>query len=282
MGDGRGFRGLLSKSIQAGRKPDQRKRVDELECSDGFTMCNVSIQGATAEQLGLTAANVWYQPCMEDQEKGIFQMCEDFFDAPEDHPAPMMLTFPSMKDTGWVSAAPGNELKHTAQILILTKNKWFQDKDGWIDGAEMNSSNPPVRSSQYSHYKERWGREGLEVLYKLFPKLAALDAQGNVDVSVDVSTPLSIKHYLFKSRGQATGLDSAPERYSNGKVADELNMKCAGIDGLWLTGQDTLLCGQPLVQISGVITALRIAGIVHACKFGLSALRHILYRCARG
>ena len=59
-----------------------------------------------------------------------------------------------------------------------------------------------MRSSQYISYKQRWATESLHVLYKLFPKLAEMEKQGNVEVSADVSTPLSIKHYLFKSRGQ--------------------------------------------------------------------------------
>lgn len=66
---------------------------------------------------------------MLEQEKGVFQMCEDFFADPEKHPAPMMITFPSMKDIAWVTI-PGNDVKHTAQILILTRNAWFQDQNG--------------------------------------------------------------------------------------------------------------------------------------------------------
>lgn len=62
MGDGQGFVGLVEKNT-LGENPEKcsQSRVEHLGCSDGFTMCNVSIQGATAEQLGLTAANVWYQ-----------------------------------------------------------------------------------------------------------------------------------------------------------------------------------------------------------------------------
>lgn len=98
-----------------------------------------------------------------------------------------------------------------------------------------------------------------QVLKKLFPNIDKLVQTDQVTLTSDVSTPLSIQHYLAKCRGQATGLDGSPERFRNLKVAEELDMETQ-IQGLWLTGQDTLLCGQPLVQIAGVITALRMSG----------------------
>ena len=42
------------------------------------------------------------------------------------HAAPMMLTFPSMKDRSWKLKNP---LQHTAQVLILSKASWFTSKD---------------------------------------------------------------------------------------------------------------------------------------------------------
>ena len=53
---------------------------------------------------------------------------------------------------------------------------------------------------------------------------------------------------------------------------------------LWLTGQDTLLFGQPLAQMSGILTALRIVGpfritafvLAVAALFGRGALRSFI------
>lgn len=254
--------------------------MNQLACSDGFTMCNVSIEGGTAEELGLTVANVWYQPCILGGEpKGVFQMCEDFFNSPEEHAAPMMLTFPSMKDSSWINS-PGNSTRHTAQILILTKSEWFQDKTRPFAEEDLLSNQAPARSEEYLAYKQRWEAEGIQVLRKLFPKLDALVTQGQVTLQTDVSTPLSIQHYLAKARGQATGLDSPPHRFSSDAIAEELDMR-SQVPGLWLTGQDTLLCGQPLVQIAGVITALRMSSVVDMCRLSLQALRHVVHRLAR-
>ena len=103
------------------------------------------------------------------------------------------------------------------------------------------------------------------MLRQLFPKIAQLEATGVVTVAADVSTPSSITHYLAKCNGGATGLNSAPARYTDDEIAEALDMK-SPIEGLWLTGQDTLLCGQPLVQIAGIITALRVCGLFAACR----------------
>ena len=122
-----GEHGLIKQSV-----PRVLPVLRHLRSSDGFTMCNVSISGCTAEELGLTQANVWWQPCVNQGGKGIFKMCEDFFDEPDLHAAPMMLTFPSMKDRSWKITNP---LQHTAQVLILSKASWFTSKDLAVNSA---------------------------------------------------------------------------------------------------------------------------------------------------
>ena len=44
----------------------------------------------------------------------------------------------------------------------------------------------------------------MRVLLKLFPKIAAAKASGAVRIKTDVSTTLSIKHYLWKHDGQVS------------------------------------------------------------------------------
>ena len=55
---------------------------------------------------------------------------------------------------------------------------------------------------------------------------------------------------FFPSRS-ATGLDPTPSRMATPQpphLARKLDMKTA-VDGLWMTGQDTLLCGVPMAQV---------------------------------
>jgi hypothetical protein len=65
--------------------------------SCGFVMANIGLRG-TAEELGLTCANLWYHPTRKDGD--MFGAINDFMAAPTDPECdPMiMVTFPSIKD----------------------------------------------------------------------------------------------------------------------------------------------------------------------------------------
>lgn len=195
-------------------------------------------------------------------------------------------------------------------------------------------------------------------------------SQGKQDFE-DVSTPLSIEHYLKVPRGGAVGLEPTPERYAGDpKLLEQLDIvtvqrlpgvwslvpgpctsahvssppsyswsrgrehlavwQCAGcapnfsfllqmsptctnasvfgvhhdqcvpdldfvlipaflhsctvcdcvavrvqpIKNLYMTGQDTLICGVVLAQASGVMTAFRMMGFVNMCKLMLRNIIH--------
>ncbi len=83
----------------------------------------------------------------------------------------------------------------------------------------------------------------------------------------DVSTPLSIEHYLASPRGAAVGLDPAPERYGGDWTVMEPLDAVTKIPGLYLTGQDTLICGVVMAQVAGLATALRVCGFKSSVKF---------------
>ena len=65
----------------------------------------------------------------------------------------------------------------------------------------------------------------------------------------DISTPLAAENYLEADQGCAVGLDVTPERFTNLEILDALDVK-SNIPGLFLTGQDVLLCGVTLCQVS--------------------------------
>ncbi len=68
---------------------------------------------------------------------------------------------------------------------------------------------------------------------------------------MDISTPLSIQHYLRATHGAAVGLDSPPQRFLDPEVRDALD-PITNIPGLALTGQDTVICGVTLCQVSAI------------------------------
>ena len=83
---------------------------------------------------------------------------------------------------------------------------------------------------------------------------------------MDGSTPLSIEHYLGAKEGGAVGLDQAPERFADWRIVERLDARTP-IKGLWLTGQDTVTCGQPMVQSAGLITAFRVLGLQQSLQY---------------
>ena len=108
------------------------------------------------------------------------------------------------------------------------------------------------------------------MLHDLFPKPA-----GRVEFVV-VSTPLTIENYLRSGGGAGVGLDVTPARFVDEKEFARLDAKFAAVPGLWLAGQDSLMCGQIIAAASGMITALRILGPLRALQFVVRVVRLLL------
>jgi hypothetical protein len=60
---------------------------------------------------------------------------------------------------------------------------------------------------------------------------------------------------LILPPGEAVGLDVTPQRFIDPAIGDHLDpvTRCPG---LFLTGQDMIICGVTLCQLAGVITGL--------------------------
>ena len=114
--------------------------------------------------------------------------------------------------------------------------------------------------TEYKDLKKEWGERLVALLLRFYPQL-----QGKIEL-VDVSTPLSIAHYLGANGGGAVGLDHTPERFTDLRMVERLDARTP-IEGLWLTGQDTVTCGQPIVQGAGLITAFRVLGLQQSVRY---------------
>jgi len=215
--------------------------------SCGFIMANIGLRG-NAEELGLTSANFWYHPTREDGD--MFGAVLDFMANPTDPDLdPMiMVTFPSIKDR---DGAETYGDKTTCQILCTAEHAWFARH------AELPTRR---RGAEYKAVKREWGERLVALLLRFYPQL-----EGKIEL-VDVSTPLSIEHYLGASEGGAVGLDQAPGRFADWRIVKHLDARTP-INGLWLTGQDTVTCGQPMVQSAGLITAFRVLGLPQSLRY---------------
>lgn len=91
-----------------------------------------------------------------------------------------------------------------------------------------------------------------------------MQAAGKIDV-VDLSTPLSIESWLHAPKGGCVGLDVTPSRFVNARSRELLD-PVTPIPGLYMTGQDTGICGVTLCQLAGVTTALRMEGALAGAR----------------
>lgn len=232
--------------------------------SCGWVMGNIGLRG-TAEELGLTCTNLWYHPTREGGD--MFGAVDDFMADPmnPDHEPMLMITFPSIKSR---QGGGSNGDKTTCQMLCMAEHEWFEQY------AHLPTRK---RGAEYKALKRAWGERFVKVLLRFYPQL-----EGRIEL-VDVSTPLSIEHYLSAELGGAVGLDQSPQRFTDWRVADLLDSRTP-IEGLWLTGQDTVTCGQPIVQAAGLISAFRIAGLAKSLRYLKRTLPPIVrsVRAARG
>jgi len=125
------------------------------------------------------------------------------------------------------------------------------------------------RGEEYEKLKEQWQEKCLQLLFRMYPQL-----KDRVEF-VNVSTPLSIEYYLREPRGGAVGLDQTPRRYTDWEVVKCLDLETK-LHGLYLTGQDTLICGVTLAQMAGFLTALRIIGPLASARL---LLQNFVFGC---
>lgn len=216
--------------------------------SAGFVMANIGLK-ASAKLLGITNTNIWHIPV--DENGDCYPPLEEYFQSPLScGDIPAFITFPSLKDKSWVESHPE---KTTCQMLLMAEYEWFEEY--YREGKGKAS-----RAEGYeTELKEKWKQKCLEILYKYYPK-----CRDYIEVA-DISTPLSIEQWLYADRGGAVGLDVTPERFTNPNIRDHLDCD-SGITNLWMTGQDTVVCGVTLCQLAGVITAFRIGGFFPSLK----------------
>lgn len=250
------FGRLVSEDVTKGLDIPRRLSIGN---SCGFVMANIGLRGSP-EELGLSCANLWYHPTRPDGD--MFGAVNDFLRDPRDrsNDPMMMVTFPSIKDRG---AADRDTT--TCQLLCMAEYAWFEKYAG---------GRARRRGQEYKALKAEWGERLVGLLLRFYPQL-----EGRIEL-VDVSTPLSIEHYLGSHEGGAVGLDQTPERFTDWELVRRLDSRTE-IPGLWLTGQDTITCGQPIVQGAGLITALRLLGFAKAMRFLAKAAPPVVAQVVR-
>lgn len=221
-----------------------RSLNDKIPASAGFVMVNIGFK-ASREEMGLQSYNTWFLPT--DKSGDMFGAVRDNWENPLGDPTqiPMMITFPSIKDRDFKE-----KNKETCQVLVMIDGDPHFKK--WL-GKESGKP-ASVDNAEYEALKKKWADTVIDRLLLLYPKMR----KEHIGL-VDVSTPASIQYYLNEPSGGAVGLDQTPRRFTDPHLQKLLDTRTK-VEGLWQTGQDTLICGQPLVQLVGMITAWRMGG----------------------
>ncbi|XP_059515277.1 all-trans-retinol 13,14-reductase [Myotis daubentonii] len=201
--------------------PGVKQQLEMVRPGLGMFSVFMCLRG-TKKDLGLPATN-HYVYFDTDMDKAM----EHYLSMPREKAAahmPFLIIAPSSaKDPTWEDRFPD---RSTVVVLGPTCYEWFEE---WRD--EPNGK----RSSDYETLKSSFVEASLSVVLKLFPQL-----EGKVD-SVTGGSPLTNQFYLAAYQGACYGADHDLGRLHPHAIASIRPQ--SPIPNLYLTGQDTFVCG---------------------------------------
>ncbi|HZN94824.1 MAG TPA: NAD(P)/FAD-dependent oxidoreductase [Myxococcales bacterium] len=152
----------------------------------------------------------------------------------EGSPGACYASFPSLKD----GAAREPSGAHTAELVTLVR---------WDDFRRWAGTRWRRRGPDYDALKLELSTRMLELLFRRLPGLRPLVAH------VELSTPLSMAHFVRAANGASYGLASTPERYRNPWLRPRTPVR-----GLYLAGCDVASVGIMGALAGGVAAALSV------------------------
>ena len=187
----------------------------------------------TAEELDIPKTNFWIYP-HNDFDVAV----DDFVAGITDEFPVVYISFPSAKDPDYLDRHPGTA---TVEIVAPAPYAWFEKWAGSTWGK---------RGEEYETFKTELGERLMRYLYDKLPQL-----EGKVDY-YEVSTPQSTNWFSAYQYGELYGLDHTAERLRQHWLGPRTS-----IEGLWLTGQDTLTCGVTGAMMAGMLTVTAMVGM---------------------
>ncbi len=181
----------------------------------------------TAAELGLRPGNLWCYPS-DDHDGNVARYLAD----PE-APLPVAyLSFPSAKDPDFERRYPG---RATIEAIGVARWEWFAR---WQDAPWRK------RGDDYESFKQRYADRLLAEIIRQCPKV-----DGKID-HMELSTPLTTKHFAGHPQGEIYGLAHTPARFADRRLRPHTPIR-----GLYLTGADICSAGVGGALMGGVLTA---------------------------
>jgi all-trans-retinol 13,14-reductase len=178
-------------------------------------------------ELGLTGTNLWIHPT-PDHDANVTRFSKD-----PTAPLPLMfISSPSAKDPDFKRRYPG---RSTMEVICPAPYDGF---------ARWQDSRWRRRGADYEDFKQKLTERLKSGLEEHVPAV-----RGKLDW-VELSTPLTTRHFMNYEKGESYGLGATPARF---------RLRCltpqTAVRGLYLTGQDVCTLGVGGALMGGVITA---------------------------
>ena len=177
---------------------------------------------------GATAANHWIYESWDTN--AVIWSNPAATDAPV-----LIVSFPSLKDP---THEAGEKQKHTGQVITLVN---------WEVFSTWEKSRHGDRPDGYRKLKQLIEEKMLARFKHYFPEIASLI------VYHELSTPLSMVHFVRRQQGASYGLETTPRRF----LSRSLCMKTP-VKGLYLAGQDVVTPGIIGAMLGGILAAAAI------------------------
>jgi all-trans-retinol 13,14-reductase len=192
--------------------------------SSGYVSLTVGAD-IPSEELNHAGGNLWvYNDYDHDRA------FDDYYRDPEGKRPPMFyVSFPTLKDPS------RHKEKAAIDVLGIGNYQWFLQWEG---------TRAHKRGEDYVQKKKDLVRPYLQGLISIFPQL-----EGKIDFE-EVSTPLTVRHYVNYQHGEIYGTELSAERYK------ELRRAKTPIKNFYLTGQDILINGICGALTSSLVTSL--------------------------
>ena len=207
------------------------EKVERLAPAMTCTGLNIGI-AASNDELRMHPANLWVHPTADFEAN---------FAAADRQPRsgiPMhMVTYPSVRDPSWEQRHPG---KSTVSILSFTP---------WSLWAPFQDSTWRRRDAAYEALKTELTDQIFEEVQRFTPQVV-----GKVE-HMELSTPLTLNHFLRREKGNFMGLAVTPARFRQ----DWLRAH-APVKGLYFAGQDVNGPGIGGAMLGGVMAASAATG----------------------
>ncbi len=186
----------------------------------------------SATELGLTGTNLWIHPT-PDHDANVSRFYGD-----SAAPLPVLfISSPSAKDPDFERRHPG---RATIEVITPAPYDWFSR---WENAPWKR------RGQEYDDFKQRLAERLQRGLEEHLPTV-----RGKIEVA-ELSTPLTTRHFMNYSQGEAYGVSAAPQRFRLRCLTPQTPLR-----NLYLTGQDVCLLGVTGAMMGGVLTASAVLG----------------------